>query len=290
MLPILTLIRRYPTISYFALTFAISWGVVLIVAGPGGIPGTPEQQAELLPIMVLALLTGPSVAGLLTTGLVHGRAGLGELRSRLLRWRVRGRWYAVALLTAPLLVLATLLVLSLFSPDYLPGLFTSDEKASLILIGLAYGLAAGFFEELGWTGVAIPQLRQRCGVLATGLIVGVLWGAWHIIVAFWGSGDAAGALSLTLLLPQIAFYVAILPAYRVLMVWVYDRTGSLFVAMLMHACLTASVPLILMPPVTGMALSMWYLVLAAAMWAVVGAIVVASGGQIARPRLNRRAA
>jgi hypothetical protein len=29
------------------------------------------------------------------------------------------------------------------------------------------------------------------------------------------------------------------PAYRVLMVWVYDRTGSLLVAMLMHARLSA---------------------------------------------------
>lgn len=48
----------------------------------------------------------------------------------------------------------------------------------------------------------------------------------------------------------LAFYLRALPAYRVLMVWVYDRTGSLPVVMLMHASLSAST-LILQPLATG---------------------------------------
>jgi uncharacterized protein len=39
------------------------------------------------------------VAGILLTGLLYGKAGLREFRSRLLGWRVDARWYAVALLT-----------------------------------------------------------------------------------------------------------------------------------------------------------------------------------------------
>ena len=189
-----------------------------------------------------------------------------------------------------LLVTAVLLALSLTSPVFLPGIFTSDEKAALLLVGIAYGLAAGFFEELGWTGFAVPGLRLRYGLLTTGLIMGILWGAWHFVVAFWGSGSASGAFSLPLFLAQFLFYVGVLPAYRVLMVWVYDRTESLLVAMLMHAGLTASVPLILMPLATWGALLSWYLVLAAALWGVVAAIAVASGGQLARQPLRRRVA
>jgi hypothetical protein len=49
---------------------------------------------------VLSLMAGPSLTGLLLTGLVSGRAGLRDLRARLLRWRGGARWYAVALLTA----------------------------------------------------------------------------------------------------------------------------------------------------------------------------------------------
>ncbi len=47
----------------------------------------------------------------------------------------------------------------------------------------------------------MPRLRLRYGVLATGLIVGVLWGAWHFLVMLWVSGTYSGALPLALLLP-----------------------------------------------------------------------------------------
>jgi hypothetical protein len=81
-------IKTQQLLIYFAVAFAISWGGVFLAVGPSGFPGTPEQFATLLPLVVLAMLAGPSVAGLLSTGLVHGRAGLRDLRSRLLRWRV----------------------------------------------------------------------------------------------------------------------------------------------------------------------------------------------------------
>jgi hypothetical protein len=99
--------------------------------------------------------------------------------------------------------------------------------------------------------------------------VGLLWGVWHILPTFWGSGDSSGALSLSLLLPPCLFYIGVLPAYRVLMVWVFDRTGSLFVSMLMHASLTASTVFILLPSAKGVPLMTYYLVLIAALWFVV---------------------
>ena len=116
MRPIKAFIKKHSVLTYYALVFAMSWGGVLIVVGPGGFPGTSKQVASLMPFVILAFLAGPSVAGLLLTGFVYGRAGLRELLSRLFRWRVAARWYAVALLTAPLLMMAVLLGLSLFSP------------------------------------------------------------------------------------------------------------------------------------------------------------------------------
>ncbi len=78
-------IKRHP-VTYYALAFAISWGVVLLViGGPGGIPGTSGQITRLLPPAVAASYAGPAVAGLLLTGLVSGGAGFRELLSRLLK-------------------------------------------------------------------------------------------------------------------------------------------------------------------------------------------------------------
>ena len=276
-------IKRYPIWTYYTLVFAISWGGILILAGPGGVPGTKAQVEKLFPFMLLALFAGPSVAGLVATSLVDGKAGRRDLRTRLFRWRVGVRWYAIALLFAPFLVAAVLLGLSLLSPAFLPGIVNTNDKATLLLFGIAWGLiGGGFLEELGWTGFAVPKLRLQYGALATALIVGLLWGVWHILIAFWSSGSLAGDASLVIFVAGfLAFYLGALPAYRVLMVWVYDRTESLPVAMLMHASFSASA-LILQPLATGAPYLTWNLVLAVVLWSIVVAITAASRRQIGR--------
>ena len=290
-----TFIERRPVLGYYALTFAISWGgVLLLVGGPAGIPGTPEHIERLIWLVVLTLELGPPVAGLVLTGLVSGRAGYAALLSRLLRWRVGARWYAVALLTAPLLGTAVVLALSRTSPAYLPGILTTSDKASLLLPAIAAGLLGGLGEELGWTGFATPRLRLRHGVLATGLFVGVLWGMWHYpVTPAWISGTYAGELPLTLFLTAtgVLSLVGQLTAYRVLLVWVYDRTGSLLLAVLMHASLIASTLFLLAPAaMAGVVYVTWSLALAAAFWIAVAAVAVADGGQLTRPPLRTQVA
>ena len=285
-------IKRHPLLSYFALAFAISWGGMLFAVGlgPGGFSATPQQVQMAVPYAVPAIILGPSVASILLTGLLYGRAGLREFRSRLLRWRVGARWYAVALLTAPLSIMAVLLALSLLSPEFLPRIFTASDKPILFLMGIAVGLVARIFEELGWTGFAVPTLlRLPYGVLSTGLIVGVLWGAWHLPINFWASGVTSGELSLAIFLPVwlLGILVGSLTAFRVLMVWVYESTGSLLVAMLMHVSL-ATFTFILTPPLGGAPYWVIGFAYAAALWVVVAAVAVAQGGHLSRQPLPRR--
>jgi len=279
------LIKRHPVWAYFTLTFIISWGCVIILSAPYGMPTTSEQFENLWATVVLPYFLGPCLAGILLTGLVYGRAGLRELLSRLLRWRVGARWYAVALLTAPLLVTPILLAFSLISPIFLPSILTAADGVSLILSSIVTGLIfGGLMEELGWTGFAVPTLRRRYGVFATGLIVGVLWGVWH----FPPKILISRALGLSPFLAVDLFTAVLnLTAWRILMVWVYDRTGSLLVTMLMHASLTSSTLLILAPSATGAPLLTYNLVAAAAAWVVVAAVAVVNRGHLSRQPLGR---
>jgi len=262
-----------------------NWGVVLLlIGGPGGIPGTGEHIARLFPFEVIALYAGPAVACLLLTGLVSGRAGYRELLSRLLKCRVGARWYAVALLAAPLVWTAILLALSLISPVFLPSIVTTGNKVSLLLFGIVGGLIVGFFEELGWTGFATPRLRLRYGILTTGLIMGVLWGTLYILTYYlWGSATSSGTLPVPLFLTVygVSFLVGQMPAFRVLMVWVYDRTGSLLLAILMHASLLACT-IICVSAATGVAFLVYVFAVAAALWVIVAAVAVANGGKLSR--------
>lgn len=271
MTPIHIHIRRHAYLVHFALTFLLSWGALLALIGPGGFVGARGVSTSRLPLLFLAILTGPSIAGLLMTGLVHGQAGLRRLARRLVAWRADLRWYAVALLTAPILMIVTILLLTQLSPAYRPTIFTAEDKIVLLLSGIAGALAAGILEEIGWTGFATPEVRQRRGLLASGLLVGLMWGAWHYPLFAESSMSVAG-LSPVLYLAVLLF--SVLPAYRVLMVWLYDHTDSLLLVIIMHASLTGST-LTLQPTTTGMETVIYDLVLATLLWLIVGALLLA---------------
>lgn len=282
-------ITEHSVLCYFALTFAISWGGVFVLGSPSGMPAPSEDAAKLWPMVYLPYFVGPILSSLLLTGLVHGREGYRALRARLTLWRTGVRWYAVALLTAPLLIIPILFVLSLTSATYLPAIVTTADKVGLVISGIMIGLVfGGLMEELGWTGFATHGLRQRHGVLATGLIVGALWGLWHFLPTFWACGDANGSLSLDLLIPPCVFYAAVLPAYRVLMVWVYDRTGSLLVAILMHAGLTANTITIMAPSEVVSSLVTYYLILTTALCVIIAAVAATNHWQLTERPLGRR--
>ena len=264
------LIKGHPVLAYFALTFAISWGAVLVTVGPGAFLGTKEISfLGIGPFAIMAVLAGPSVAGILLTSLTCGKEGFRDVLSRLLRWRVGVRWYIVALLTAPLLTMATLFGLSFTSPIFLPAILTTSDKPRLLLTGIAVGSVVAFLEELGWTGFAIPELRKRYSILGTGLIVGLLWGAWHFPL-FAGTAGRSG-IPPTLYLSTLLF--SWLPPYRVFMVWVYDQTKSLLVLMLMHLVIDVDSFVLVSQNMPGTAIMFYDLIFAGALWGVVLGIV-----------------
>ncbi|MBN2050371.1 MAG: CPBP family intramembrane metalloprotease [Spirochaetales bacterium] len=239
-------LEKYRVAGFFVLTCLISWSGLLIVLGIDGFLGKTPATGAQLPFMFLAMYAGPVVASLLMTLVTGGTAGLRQMFSGLLRWRVNIRWYLIALLAAPVLTLATQLGLSLISPGFFPGAgylaesFSTGITVTLLIIGMVSGILTGFCEELGWTGFATPGLRSRFGILPAGMIIGLVWGLWHFPLFL--ERDPAGVVPYVLLIAVRLF--THLPAFRVLMGWVYDRTGSLLIAILMHGSLTACAMLV----------------------------------------------
>jgi len=278
-------IKRRPVLSYYLLVFAISWGGILIlIGGTDHIPGTKEQAEKLFIPALLIMFAGPFISGILMNFLIDGKEGFRRLLSRFLRWRTKGRWYVIAVFTGPVLVAAILFGLSLFNKEFLPGIITVKDKIGSVIFGIGWGLiGGGLFEETGWTGFAVPRLRNQYSILSTGLIVGMLWGIWHFMIAFWASNYLTGENSWAMFVASfMAFYLLALPAYRVLLVLVYDQTGSLPVIMLMHAFLSAST-LIFKPSSSGEIAFIWNLVLGIILWIIIAMIVM-----INRPHLSQK--
>jgi len=269
-------IKRNPVFTCFSLAFVISWGLIVILAGPSNIPIDAEQSQKLLPLLYTMMLVGPSASGLLLSGLVDGKAGFQKLRTRLFRWRVSIRWYVYAVFTTPLLATVILFVLSRFSPVYNPGIISSDAKAGIFLTGIFTGLMVGLFEEIGWSGFIIPKLRKRYSIVLTGLMVGLLWGAWHFIL-FWEEDSFSGTLPLLIILGRLFTW---LPPFRVFMVWILDRTGSLLIVILTHASLVFTTTVLVPMTLTGKDLLNWLLLWGAVLWIIVLAIALFNGGML----------
>jgi len=146
------LLARHPLTAFFLLAYGVTWGGITLLVATGAIAAA-SIDANAIALLAAPMLLGPSLAGVaLSTG-TQGLAGLRALGSAMTRWRVPGRWFAVALLPMPLLVVAILASLYLVvAPGYAPG-FNA--------VGLLIGVTAGALEEIGWTGFATPGLLRR---------------------------------------------------------------------------------------------------------------------------------
>jgi membrane protease YdiL (CAAX protease family) len=275
-------IQQRPVLAYYILTFLISWSLFLLIGGSDLVSGADWEDNPAFVLAVLVMLTGPAIAGLLLTSLLSGRTGLRELFGRLGKWRVGRRWYAIAIFTTPAVAMAVLLGLSLASSSFTPPIFAEEGSPLALFAAIGIGTTT-LLEELGWTGFATPRLRRRYSVFATGLIMGVPWAAWHLLQITWVGRETSEDLPLSLYLAlYFLFSVASLTAYRILIVWVYDRTGSLLVATLMHAsyaAFTLQIDLIL-PTLTGSDLLIQGWVFSAGLWVVVGVVALTAHDQL----------
>ena len=210
-------LKRHPVPAYFVLVYALSWAC--------WIPLAIARTWLSFPYIVFAVAGNgmPSLLGIVLTALVGGKAGLAELFGRLGRVRAPLIWYAVVLLLIPALRLAAAGIPALL------GLATITVAFSgFTVLG---GLGAALLEELGWRGFALPRMQARRPAFTASLLLGALWGAWHLPV------QIAQGLPLTAagLIPFL-FSLLMLTALAVLFTWVYNNaSGSLFLMVLLHA-------------------------------------------------------
>jgi len=268
-----TATRRYPSVRYFLWTFAISWTGALAVVAPRILRGEPVPKFAGL-MMFPVMLLGPSIAGILLTWLTVGKNGVGSLAGRMRPFRSPVGWYT-ALLIPPALIWCVLLVLQArVSPVFAPNHFW---------IGLSFGIAAGFVEEIGWMGYAFPTMTSRHNALSCAVALGVLWGIWHLpVIDYLGTATPHGSYWFRYFL---AFTVT-MTAMRVLICWIYTNTKSLWLCQLMHVVSTGSLVVFSPIGVKASQETFWYAVYAGVLWATVLVVVLVWGTEFKRPRAS----
>lgn len=212
--------RRQVTVFLLG-AFLISWAAELpMIVAPRTIPITSLRGLELLFVASVS----PSLMALVLTGAVQGLPGLRRLLGKVVRWRTRPAYYAIALALPTALTILALTAPVLFGV-IIPPMFIQSPNPWTPTVS-----PAG--EELGWRGYLMPRLQARFGALAASLLVGVFWATWH--APQWFIPGARFSL-----FP--VFFIRIL-AESVFLGWLYNRTGgSLLICILAHAGMNLSI-------------------------------------------------
>jgi uncharacterized protein len=194
---------------------------------------------------------------------VDGAAGVRRLLKSCVRWRVGVRWYVLALVVVPALILVALLVppggVSGFR-EPVPLLVLSYVPALAIILLVGGPLA----EEPGWRGFALPRLQRRLGPLAGSVVLGMLWGLWHLPLFIFVPGyNGAGTGPVGIAVP-FAVFVGGETGLAVIFTWLFNNArGSVLLTLLLHASANTATGVAL-PTQRGFAsLSLAYVVLAA---------------------------
>lgn len=254
-------------LSFYAATYGITWsGILLVIALYGWDLGAVSSEG-LAPIVV-AMVLGPSISGIALTLAFDGRQGLRDFWRRWQHWRIGLHWYAFVLLSVPLLLVLLLLALAWF----LDPIYTPRFQPALVLAGIGLGA----LEETGWTGFATPRLLELHSVGVAGVGLGVVWTTWHVLADYVGNVALLGA---NWLIVFAVFWIAPLPAYRILMTWVYSRTKSILISALMHGCYTGSL-LAFAPEIAFRDGLIWQGLFAVLLWLVV--LGVWASGELGR--------
>lgn len=208
-------------IPFLGLTFLLSWGIAaLLFLFPDRIVEMFGELNTSNPLIIL-IVYSPGIAGLIMVWLACGLRGVGSFFRRLTLGYLPLGWWLFLLLGIPAVVFAGAAINGTIDDPFPYSPWTQ------VLPALALALFLGPIEEFGWRGLALPLLQRRLAPFWAGLVLGVIWAAWHV-PAFLSEG-----------MPQNAwaagpFFLGIIAVSIILTPMFNASRGSLLIAVLFH--------------------------------------------------------
>lgn len=208
-------------LPFLAITFGITWGLaVLLMLFYDQMVSIFGEMSMTNPVFIL-LVYSPGFAGVFLIWRHYGLNGLRSFFRRLTLWQAPAAWWAFIILGIPLIVYSGAAIKGSITE---PFPFTPWFQA---FPAMALALFLGPIEEFGWRGIAQPLLQRKFSPFWSGLILGCIWGIWHI-PAFLGSGTPQSAWDFgPYFIGIVAIAVILTPLFNA-------SRGSLLISALYH--------------------------------------------------------
>jgi uncharacterized protein len=210
-------------LSYFIMVFVLSVPFYFLGATDAHILGLSILPASAFMVVV------PLIVAI--TLIYQQRGSLGVmalLKSTLVYQRSRGMgWILVALLFMPFVFILEFAIIRLTGVALPLPKITPSQIPFLFLVFFVGAIA----EEAGWQGYAYPALYRRLGTLRAAVVLGAVWGLWHV-VPFVQQGRGAD---------WIVWQCLSTVAMRIIIVWLFENSNkSIFIAVLLHTMFNVS--------------------------------------------------
>jgi membrane protease YdiL (CAAX protease family) len=211
---------------FISLVFLITWGIniPLALAAHHRIKFSVPRWIEITSTL------SPGIIAIVMTALQERKAGLQKIFSKITNWRLNIKWYLFVILLPVCCVGPSLFIYHYFlnkpldlSEWYLPFI--------LFFIFMPF---SPLWEEIGWRGFLLPILETKFGPFLAALILGSIWGIWHIPMYLIHNpeGSRTGLF--------LVYFVTGTVPITVLFVWLFNRTGSLLITIFFHAAINAT--------------------------------------------------
>ena len=224
-------VNRYRIAIFFILTFIFSWF---------------PWYAGIAPEVVNL---GPSVAAFIIVIFIGGKRGLLDFLRPFGRWRAKTWIWILAIFGPGLLYLIGLGVYILLGGEAPPFIMIREELSMIplylvMVVLMPWNGPVG--EEFGWRGYALPRLQSRNGPLAASLIIGMIWGFWHL-PSFFAPSGVVGVLTASIGLVFIPLYILGTIANSIFMTWLYNKSkaSALIAGIVFHAAINFWAPILL---------------------------------------------
>jgi membrane protease YdiL (CAAX protease family) len=209
-------------VPFLLISFGLAWTILaLFIFLPNQMVGVFGELTGQHPLFFLAVYA-PAIAAFIIVTYYSGIGGLLRYLSRFLLWRCSLGWYAFLIVGIPLLFYG--------GSAWKGNLFTEPFpflSFQSILIALLLAAIKGPIEEFGWRGLALPLLQRKLAPIWAALILGVIWGFWHL-PAFMLSGTQQSAWSFT------PFFAGTITISLIMTALFNASRGSILLPALMH--------------------------------------------------------
>jgi membrane protease YdiL (CAAX protease family) len=213
--------------SQIFLFILISYAHLWLLYGIGKLLDIQFSYNPLQPGGVLVLLGVPAslIAAFAVTLITQGIEGPRRLFNRSLACRFSPIWYLAAVIIPVVVTTVSTVVAVFFTEAIVPERFFSTSfPIGLLTFFLIYD---GLGEEIGWRGLALPQLQERLGSLGGNIVLGIAWALWHLPLFFMPGSSQYGS--------SLVQYVYLLTCWSIVIGLLVNRArGSVLVAILFH--------------------------------------------------------